>query len=225
MKFTYLIIDLASFIVPLIFSFHPKIRFHKRWKQFIPVLFGVAVGFLVWDVLFTGRGVWGFNERYLTGIYIYNLPLEEVLFFLFIPYACVFSYHCFSIFLGNGFWLRAGRIVALVLAAALLLSLIFVYDRLYPAVTFTLLALALLLLRRQKYMGIFFFSYLVMLIPFFIVNGILTGTGLEEPVVWYNPKEIAGIRMLTIPVEDVFFGMLLILLNVAGLEWQTKQAA
>jgi lycopene cyclase domain-containing protein len=74
-------------------------------------------------------------------------------------------------------------------------------------------------------MGVFFFSYLVMLIPFFIVNGILTGTGLEEPVVWYKPEEIAGIRMLTIPVEDVFFGMLLILLNVAGLEWQTKQAA
>jgi lycopene cyclase domain-containing protein len=225
MKFTYLIIDLASFIVPLIFSFHPKIRFHKRWKHFIPVLFVVAVCFLVWDMLFTGRGVWGFNERYLTGIYVYNLPLEEVLFFLFIPYACVFSYHCFSIFLGNGFWVRAGRIVPPVLAAALLLSLIFVYDRLYPAVTFTLLALALLLLRRQKYMAVFFFSYLVMLIPFFIVNGILTGTGLEEPVVWYNPEEIAGIRMLTIPVEDVFFGMLLILLNVAGLEWQTKQAA
>jgi lycopene cyclase domain-containing protein len=59
-----------------------------------------------------------------------------------------------------------------------------------------------------------FTVYLLLLIPFFIVNGILTGTGLEEPVVWYNDEENLGIRLLTIPVEDVVYGFELFLLTV-----------
>ena len=64
------------------------------------------------------------------------------------------------------------------------------------------------------WLGALFKVYAVLLIPFFIVNGILTGTGIEEPIVWYNNDEIIGFRMLTIPVEDTFYGFLLILLNV-----------
>ena len=53
-----------------------------------------------------------------------------------------------------------------------------------------------------------------MLIPFFIVNGILTGTGIQEEVVWYNDEENLGIRILTIPVEDILYAFSLILLNL-----------
>jgi lycopene cyclase domain-containing protein len=68
----------------------------------------------------------------------------------------------------------------------------------------------------------FYFSYLVLLIPFTIVNGILTGTGLEEPVVWYNDLENMGFRILTIPFEDVFYGMLLITFECHSFEIQNK---
>ena len=67
---------------------------------------------------------------------------------------------------------------------------------------------------RVKWLAPFISIYPVLLIPFFIVNGILTGTGLEEPVVWYNNAENMGIRMGTIPVEDVFYGMELIILTL-----------
>ena len=44
------------------------------------------------------------------------------------------------------------------------------------------------------------------MLGFFPVNGVLTGTGLETPIVNYNPNEFMGIRMLTIPIEDAVYG-------------------
>ena len=69
-------------------------------------------------------------------------------------------------------------------------------------------------LLKVQWLGKFYVVYTVLLLPFLIVNGILTGTGLESPVVWYNNTENLGIRLLTIPVEDIFYGKLLILMNL-----------
>ena len=57
-------------------------------------------------------------------------------------------------------------------------------------------------------------AWSLLLIPFFIVNGVLTGSFIDAPIVWYNNTQNIGTRMFTIPVEDVFYGMGLILLNI-----------
>lgn len=106
-------------------------------------------------------------------------------------------------------------------------------DRIYTAITFLSLAVLLTVcafILNSKWVIKFYIVYAVLLIPFLIVNGILTGTGLAEPVVWYNTSGIIGLRILTIPVEDVFYGMELILLNVLIYEklkkvYQTKPMA
>lgn len=63
-------------------------------------------------------------------------------------------------------------------------------------------------------MGRFYVAFGVILIPFLIVNGILTGSFIDEPVVWYNNEENLRIRIGTIPVEDVFYGMLMLLIPI-----------
>ena len=46
------------------------------------------------------------------------------------------------------------------------------------------------------------------------MNGILTGTGISEPVVWYNNAENMGIRIGTIPVEDIGYAFSMLFTNI-----------
>jgi len=224
MKYLYLLVDLAALAVPFIFSFHRKILFYREWKFFLPVLILVTILFCLWDILFTAIGIWGFSQSNTTGIKISILPLEEVLFFLCIPYSCVFTYHCFRLFLVRNPFPKSSA-AAFAFSFALVIAAIIFYNRLYPLITFSALAVLLLLVKKKQFLGIFFISCLFLLIPFLIINGILTGTGLTEPVVWYNENEIIGFRIFTIPVEDIFYGMLLMLVNVAGMEWLKSRSA
>ena len=57
----------------------------------------------------------------------------------------------------------------------------------------------------------YFAIFPILLVPFFIVNGILTGTGIDQEVFSYNPLVIAGIRIFTVPLEDIFFAGSLLL--------------
>jgi lycopene cyclase domain-containing protein len=58
-----------------------------------------------------------------------------------------------------------------------------------------------------------------MLIPFFIVNGVLTGSWIENQVVWYNNAENLGLRMGTIPAEDSIYAYSMILMNLFLFEY------
>jgi len=73
-------------------------------------------------------------------------------------------------------------------------------------------------------MGRFYFAYAVLIIPFFIVNGILTGTFMNGSVVWYNESHTLGMRIGTVPLEDFFYAFFLILMNIAIIEWLEERA-
>jgi lycopene cyclase domain-containing protein len=76
---------------------------------------------------------------------------------------------------------------------------------------------------RARFLGYFYTAFGMILVPFFLVNGILTGTFLDEEVVWYNEQAIMGMRLGTIPIEDLFYGMLMMLLNVSVYEWMQSR--
>lgn len=219
-EYTYLLIDITCIAVPLLASFHPKSPFFKEWKYYLTANIVVSVLFLVWDALFTKAGIWGFNENYITGYHLMNLPLEEVLFFICIPYACTYTYYVFSKYTKVQFPGTAFRI-GFLLSAALLVGVVLFPAKLYSSITFFSLSilLSILSLNKAQFFDRFLMVYLIILVPFFLSNGILTGTWVDKPIVWYNNDFNLGIRMFTIPVEDAFYAMLLLLLNITGYEW------
>jgi lycopene cyclase domain-containing protein len=220
-KWLYLIINLGAISVPLIASFDKRLRFDKQWRYLFPALVLTMVIFIPWDMLKTHLGVWGFNPRYLLGYYIGNLPIEEWMFFVAIPYACLFTYHALNYIIHKDYFSQNASVIALVLAIGLLVIGFMNLSRLYTSVTFISTACFLLLHRfvlKSTYLGRFFMMYLVTLIPFFIVNGLLTGSFIPGEVVSYDNTQNLGIRIGTIPVEDMVYGMLMLLMNVTWFE-------
>ena len=173
--------------------------------------------FIPWDVIFTINGIWGFNPDYFLNTKILSLPLEEWLFFICIPFACVFTHYALLLYFPK---MKLGENSSKSIAVGLMLTLVFVlifnYDKWYTLVNFSLaIPLTLIVLKyNPKLLQHFFLTFLVMLIPFFIVNGLLTGSWIENQVVWYNNAENLGIRLGTIPVEDSIYAYSMILMSL-----------
>jgi lycopene cyclase domain-containing protein len=217
--YTYLALNLFSIAFPFAFSFTARSGFSKRFGRVFAAIAVVALPMLVWDAWFTARGVWGFNPDYYLGVRLFGLPLEEILFFFCIPFACLFIYDAVRKTPALALPERPVRAVASVLGVALLLLAGAHADRDYTALCFVLaapfpLALAAGFLRDR--VGHIATAYLFHLIPFFLVNGILTAL----PVVWYNDAENLGIRMGTIPVEDAAYSMILLFGSIFVMEWK-----
>ncbi len=121
---------------------------------------------------------------------------------------------------------RVARPLSIALIAVLLVVGGLHIDRIYTAITFlstaAMLALHVFVLK-SPYLGRFYLGYAVSLIPFFLVNGILTGWLLEEPIVWYNDAENLGIRLNTIPIEDSQYLLFFLLLTITFYERPLKR--
>jgi lycopene cyclase domain-containing protein len=98
----------------------------------------------------------------------------------------------------------------------LLPTIVLHYDKWYTAINYSVLVLVLTytVFKVPNVLNTFFITFLIILIPFSIVNGILTGSFIDEPVVSYNDAENLGIRLGTIPVEDVGYAFSMLLMSL-----------
>ena len=215
----YAILLVTSVAVPLLLSFDKKLRFWQQWKYLFPAIIAVAVFYIFFDILLTDKGVWGFNPAYHSSIILLHLPLEEWLFFIVIPYASIFLHDALVLYFPN-FKLseKTTRYLTYGILIFLVLMIVLYTGKTYTLYIFTTTVVALLwsLADKSNMISRFYATFLVILVPFIVVNAILTGTFIDGEVVWYNNAENLGIRFLTIPVEDfgyafsmILFGLLL----------------
>jgi lycopene cyclase domain-containing protein len=221
-RYTYMVLMGITFLLPIALSFDRRVHFYTRWKALFPSILPMFIVFIIWDVIFTRNNVWWFNKDYVIGWFIAHLPIEEWLFFILVPFACVFIYdvlkHYFRIKPSN-----TGLYINILLIAVLFVLLIIYHDRTYTSVNFITAILTILIqfiLKSHKtYLNLFYVSYLVCLIPFFIVNGVLTSL----PVVGYNNDENLALRVFTIPVEDFIYLYTLLLMTITFYEFFLKK--
>ena len=218
MKYTYLLLNFFTILVPFLRSFEPKLHFYKKWKFYFPALVITAIFFLVWDYFKTKYGIWSFNEDYILGLKLGGLPLEEYLFFITVPYACTFIYETVSHFIDKQLFPSWTRVVMYGLSAVAFLSSFFVYEQAYTFSVLFIWGLTFPIVLNQfsaQALDKFLLTFLISIVPMFVVNGVLTGL----PVVIYNNMENSGIRIGTIPVEDFLYNAILLAMNIGLYEW------
>tara|TARA_Y100001968_G_C19324908_1_gene701184 strand:+ start:265 stop:960 length:696 start_codon:yes stop_codon:yes gene_type:complete len=223
MTYYYLIL-LLSISIPFLFSFHPRINFYKKFSTIFITIPLTAIPYIIWDILFVDLGIWGFNKEYVSNLNIYNLPIEEVLFFVIIPFCCIYTHHVIET-LSISFLDRVNyRYINNSLILCLILVSIFYNSNFYTLVCFV--SCAFLLILETYYIKIinykyFYTTFILIMIPFVIVNGALTGM-FDQMVVWYNSDHIIGLRLITIPIEDSIYALQLILFNLITYKFFVK---
>lgn len=209
MEFTYLLILFFAVIFCFIASFNKRILFYLYFWAFIRSAVLAGIPFVAWDVVFTKAGVWWFNTNYTLGIVIAGLPVEEWFFFICIPFSCLFTYFCLDRYFNLDWMSGFNNIIVFISVIICSVTALLYYNRIYTLVTACWAILTLIYLHfiaRADWIGKASLVFAVLMFGFFPVNGILTGTGLERPVVNYNPEHILGIRIMTIPLEDFVYG-------------------
>lgn len=201
----YVLLDLAIVAGPLLLSFDRKVAFYKRWPSTFGSIAFVVVAYGLWDAWMASRGIWAFNPAFVGAFRFIHLPVGEWLFFVVVPYACVFILACVRAYvpdkkleIGAAPWLIAA-VSAAGAAAAFVAGKAYTSTVLVSAVVAigAGAALAPSTVRSRN----FWISIAVSYAPFAIANGILTG----KPVVSYDDAENLALRLGTIPVEDFVY--------------------
>ncbi len=205
----YLLINTLVLVIPLLFSFENKIRFIRYVVPFLISFFIVGGIYITWDIFAASAGEWGFNPDYLLGINLFGLPLEEILFFVTVPYASIFVYETAKYYLANreikiNYKMISVSGLLLILISFLFLHKAYTMKALFSAGLF--FSAAPIFFRRMISGRIYWYFIIFNFIPFFLVNYFLTSL----PVITYSDQAISGLRITTIPVEDFFYSFSLI---------------
>ena len=214
MELNYLLLDLLILAFPFLFSFKWVFPYYKNYKPLVASIIIVGGVYIFWDILVTWRGDWWFNHEYLVdlGFTIGGIPLEESLFFVVVPYSCIFIYENLQYFFTDR-EIPFNKSVYYLIATLLAIAGLFFYHQDYTILAL-LSASSFLFIAASWFQEILrsrnFWLYIaISFVAFLIFNYLLTSI----PIVLYNPNAIWGGtveqiwygRFITIPFEDFFY--------------------
>lgn len=206
MKLEYLIFDL---LILTISTAGPVVMPAGRWPHLKPAAVAIALiglPYLVWDHIVTNWW-WSFNPQYILGWKLGVLPLEEILFFMVVPWGCLVIWENLKTRINgsvSSFWSW------LLMSLGIVLAVVSFTQAWWYTWTVMVLTSAVVLadLQTSRWLqqkaAMVFLAMVVGLTLIF--NGYLTA----RPVVEYNPQIMSSLRLGTVPIEDVHYGLILV---------------
>ncbi len=222
-QLTYLFISVILLAIIPVTGPNKKTRLGGVVKYMVPaILFSVAI-YIMWGARFYQSGIWTFNRAYITGINIWNLPIEKWIFLLVVSFVSLAVYEWakirFSSFEKPNFFLA----LSLILLFVFILTAFFFRQKLYPFFTFFLLSVyfgyTIFRNRFKKHYSKFYLTYLIIIVPVLIIKGLL----ISLPVIFYENSATLGIRLFNIPIEEFGYFFLLILMNISIFEYLNER--
>ncbi|MGI9256005.1 MAG: lycopene cyclase domain-containing protein [Salinispira sp.] len=206
-KYVYAIIPFLCFAGPFAMSFDRRVYFIQYIPAILVAVFSVGALYIFWDVIVTRRGHWSFNDEFVGSFRVLHLPVGEWLFFLLIPYCCLFLFEVVAVYWGIGTMLP--QLSWLQYALGGLCAILAVRRRRQGYTFMALLSVGLfftagaLLTPGSIFAPGYMFTFFLIFLVFLLIDGIYT----RLPTIHYNENEIWGIRLGTIPLEDFLYNL------------------
>lgn len=222
-NFVTLILLLVVAFIPLLFSSGNRTRIFPKLKYFVPAIIFTAVVFIIWDNRFSQIGIWSYNPEYHSGKEIFSLPWERWLYYVVISWVSLFVYEWVKLKFSNLKIDNVSLVISLVLLVVFGLIAYLSRQRIYTFFTFFLLAIyfgySLFRNRFKTHLTHFYITFLILLIPFFILSEIL----IKLPVISYLPEYTLQFRLIDVPVENLASFFLLLFINITITEYLTER--
>ena len=211
MHLEYLIFNIVVMAGPLAFGSMKRFYFIDRWKYAFLSIGIVAIPFIIWDALVTNRH-WWFSESYTLDLRLVYLPIEEIMFFITVPFACLFTWEMIKKYISDRNVAFGNMVHILAFSLPLVGILLFLNGKEYTGLVMFSLFVAIMadkLLKTNLVNQRCFYWYLTTIIIFTLIfNGYLTA----RSVVLYGETYQLGLRVFTIPIEDFGYGISLLFL-------------
>lgn len=220
--YVYLFIDVFAIGIPLAFSFTSSTPLYRKWKILWPSLFITAVIFASCDVVLTATGVWGYNPAFIIGMCVYGVPIEAILYFVCLPYFGIYIYFALTRMIEHDYLYNHHELISSALSIVLMVTGIYHLDKAYTGLAFVGLGAFLafqMIVLKPRYMSRFYFAFPVILIPVMLAELVRTGAFTTKAPVWYNQDETLDLFLGTVPVENIFYSLLLMVLSTTVYEW------
>ena len=206
-KHLYTLMALAVLAGPLALSFDDKVHFHTHWPAVALALVLTGLLYLFWDALVVRRGDWKFNPKYTGDFRMFHLPVGELLFFVAVPYACLFLFEVVRAYLPTGDVFSVEPTALFVGALLFVVGAWFLRHRSYTFLALASVAIFLstLAVTHPSLAGRseFWIWFGLCFSAFVVVDGVYTAL----PTIWYNPQASTGLRVGPIPLEDFFYNL------------------
>jgi lycopene cyclase domain-containing protein len=206
MQFEYLLFNIIVIAGPLAYSFEKNVYFRQYWREAALGIGSSLVVYVVWDAAVTNRH-WFFNPLYIMDFRFFKLPIEEWLFFITVPYACLFVKEVLAIFVKNRSvrgleWVRAFMFAFLPAGI-----IVFQNGKEYTGlvlIAFSVVAFVDRQLGVHTLLQTRTYLLLACVVGFtFVFNMYLTA----RPLLIYAPEYQLDFRIITIPIEDFGYGV------------------
>jgi lycopene cyclase domain-containing protein len=212
MKSEYLLFNILIILIPITISLvFPRYNISNIPRIIRASVFG-SLPILLFDFLVAGY-FWKYNPKYILGINIFSLPLEELFFFITIPFAIIYAWQQFKKITKKE--QHTSNTSKHLILQVLLILLIFYATLTALYYTAGVLIMTLLVINNTwiknnllDKTGIKFIGLVAIFTLIF--NWYLT----YRPIVIYNTQVKTNLLITTIPIEDFFFSFILTALVV-----------
>lgn len=213
MNYYYLLINLALLVFSFVLALDKKSQAIRSWKLMLPAVVVSGLLFSIIAFILNQFKVSVFNDEYLFGIRILQLPIEEVLFHFLLAFAGLNVYVVLNEHFPKNNLEKFSLSTSNLLLGVLIAMLFFTHTKVYSIVVFSVLFLTLFYIEyvnKRRFMYKFYRAYAVMLIPFCLLYMLIGGL----PILSYSVGETINLKLGAIPFEGFFYLMSILLLSV-----------